>query len=152
MGQIGFANGVRAFVEFGKLSASYADQAHFWVDDRLTAYGTRGYVWCDPDGRWGTFNSRTHGEILSGEGDNWQLQELNRVQGLFARELADCLDDTTRQHSCNIDITYHGYEIMEAICLSALDNKRVDLPLGAIKRQDIFERMRQELPDCHELA
>jgi predicted dehydrogenase len=152
MGQIGFENGVRAFVEFGKLSASYMDKDHFWVDDRLTAYGTLGYVWCDPDGHWGAFTKDTRGELLSGEGENWQTQERQRIQRLFARELADCLDDKTKVHPCNVDITYHGYEIMEALCLSAMDKRRVDLPLNTDKRQDIFERMRKELPECPELA
>ena len=151
MGQIGFANGVRALVEFGRLSASHMDKDHFWVDNRLTAHGTHGYAWCDTDGRWGTFNRSTRGEMLSGEDENWQIQERHRVQPLFARELADCLDDRTRLHSCNIDITYHGYEILEALCLSALDHKRVDLPLGAVPPRDVFARMRQELPECPEL-
>jgi predicted dehydrogenase len=151
MGQIGFANGVRAFVEFGKLSASHMDKEHFWVDDRLTAYGTHGYVWCDTDGRWGAFNRETQGEMLSGEGENWQAQEKYRIQRLFAREVADCLDDKTRLHPCNIEITYHGYEIMEALCLSAMDHKRVDLPLDVNRAHNILERMRKELPDCPDL-
>jgi len=151
MGQIGFENGVRAVVEFGKLAASHMDKERFWVDNRMTAYGTHGYVWCDTDGRWGSFNKTTHGEVIGGEGEGWAKQERGRIQPLFAKDLADCLDDKTKTHSCNIDITYHGYEILEALCLSAMDHKRIDLPLKPGKCSDMFERMRRELPECPEL-
>lgn len=151
MGQIGFANGVRAFVEFGKLAPSHMNNDQFWIDNRMTAYGTHGYVWCDTNGRWGTFNKITSGQVVCGEDDNWETQQRHRLQELFARDLADCLDDQTKIHPCNIDVTYHGYEIMEALCLSAMDNKRIDLPLNLANRYDMFERMRKELPECPEL-
>ena len=80
-----------------------------------------------------------------------EAQERYRIQPLFARELADCLDDRSQLHSCNIEITYHGYEIMEALCISALEHRRVDLPLDRGDRYDMFERMRRELPDCPDL-
>lgn len=152
MGQIGFANGVRGFVEFGKLAPSHMDKDHFWVDNRMTAYGTHGYVWCDTNGRWGTFNRTTKGEVIRGEGEGWEAQQRHRIQELFAKDLADCLDDRAKAHPCNIDITYHGYEIMEALCLSAMDHKRIDLPLDLKKPYDMFERMRKELPECPEQA
>ncbi len=151
MGQIGFENGVRSFVEFGKLSPSYMDKGHFWVDNRMTAYGTHGYVWCDTDGRWGTFNKESGGEMLSGVGATWDEQQKYRLQQRFALDLAECLDDPKKVHSCNIDVTYHGYEIMEALCISGMDNVRVDLPLDTKGCYDMFERMRKELPECPEL-
>ena len=151
MGQIGFANGVRSFVEFGKLSASHMDKEHFWVDNRMTAYGDQGYVWCDTNGRWGAFSAATPGKIAGEEGESWATQERQRVQQLFAAELADCLDDKTKSHSCNLAIAYHGYEIMEALCLSAMNHQRIDLPLKPSNRDDIFERMRRELPECPEI-
>jgi hypothetical protein len=45
-------------------------------------------------------------------------------------------------------LAYHGYEILEGMCLSALDNVRIGLPLqdpGA--SDDILERMRGALPE-----
>ena len=148
MGQIGFDNGVRAFVEFGKLSASRMPEDKFWLDNRLTVYGTHGYVWADTDGRWGAFSKRNGGEVITGQGEGWGYQERNLLQPLFARDMADWLDNDAKVHPCNIDITYHGYEIMEALGRSALDNTRVDLPLDTTRCEDLFERMRRELPEC----
>lgn len=150
MGQIGFENGVRAFVEFGKLSPSYMAEDHFWVDDRMTVRGSRGYVWCDTDGRWGMFTPRTNGEVITDAGDPWVVQERSRLQPLFARDMADWLDDDDRPHPCSVELAYHGYEIMEALCISAMDHVRVDLPLATDETYDMFERMRRELPDCPE--
>ena len=152
MGQIGFANGVRAMVEFGKLSASYMDDGNFWYDNRMTIYGTHGYVWCDTNGRWGTFNKTTAQDAITGEGDNWETQSRLRLQGLFAKDLADCLDGVLSSHPCNLELAYLGYEIMEALCLSAMDRVRIDLPLDPQQECDILERMRTELPECHELT
>jgi hypothetical protein len=67
--------------------------------------------------------------------------------------LADWLDDEadcsspTKVHPCNVNSAYHGYEILEGMCLSALDNVRVDLPLRNPEASaDVLERMRSELP------
>ncbi|MBN2452129.1 MAG: Gfo/Idh/MocA family oxidoreductase [Lentisphaeria bacterium] len=153
MGQIGFENGVRAFVEFGKLSASHMGKDRFWLDNRLTVYGTHGTVWCDTDGRWGRFTRRTDGDAVSGEGEPWRVQQSVRLQPLFARDFADWLDDERRPHPCRLDLSYHGYEIMEGLCLSALNHVRVDLPLPENSTpEDLFDRLRRELPDCHELS
>jgi predicted dehydrogenase len=150
MGHVEFENGVRAVVEFGKLAASYMPAEKFWFDDRLTVYGTHGYVWGDTDGRWGAFTRRSGGEVIGGEGDGWQVQEPTRLQPLFAADLADWLDDDSRVHPCNMEISYHGYEILEGMCISALDHRRVDLPLEVSQYVDVFARMRRELPDCPE--
>ena len=53
IGHMEFEKGVRAVVEFGKLTASHMTAEKFWVDNRLTVYGTHGYVWGDTDGRRG---------------------------------------------------------------------------------------------------
>jgi predicted dehydrogenase len=151
MGQIGFENGMRSLVEFGRLAPSHMSKEKFWVDNRMTAYGTHGYAWCDTNGRWGTFSRATKGEMISGEGEDWDTQQRFRLQAAFARGLADCLDDPKKIHPCNLAITYHGYEIMEALCLSALENRRVDLPLQGVNHADIIERMRRELPEGPEI-
>ncbi len=54
----------------------------------------------------------------------------------------------SKVHSCNIDTAYHGYEILEGMCLSALDNIRVDLPIRDLSYAPVLERMKQELPPC----
>jgi hypothetical protein len=46
-----------------------------------------------------------------------------------------------------VQTAYHGYEILEGMCLSALNHARIDLPLDAGHADDINERMRRELSD-----
>lgn len=152
LGQIAFENGVRSYVEFGYLSLSNRDDDAFWLDSRLTAYGTHGYVWCDTDGRWGALTPATSGRPLVEQGEKWNVQESTTLQPLFARDFAAWLDDDGQTHPCNLEITYHGYEIMEALCLSGMNHCRVDLPLDPAKCEDIFARMRRELPECPKRA
>ncbi len=148
MGQILFENGVRSWVEFGTLSPIRRPEEAFWMDNRLTVSGRDGYVWCDTDGRWGAFTTATGGAVEEGAGDDWLTQERTTLQPLFARDVADWLDDDSRIHPCHIDISYHGFEIVAALCLSALDHRRVDLPLDPCTGEDIFARMPRELPEC----
>jgi len=150
MGHVEFENGVRSFFEFGKLSASYMPKEKFWLDSRLIVHGTHGYVWGDTDGRWSACTKSSGGEVIGGQGDGWAIQEPTRLQPLFLKDFADWLDDDSRVHPCNIDIAYHGYEILESLCISAMDNVRVDLPLDPSQCEDILERMRRELPECPE--
>ena len=147
LGEILVENGVRAYLECGYLSASHMDAKHFWVDDRLTVFGTHGYAWSDTDGRWAAFTRATRGEVVGETGDPWQVQEKTRLQPLYLRDLADWLDDDAKVHPCNVAISYHGYEILEGLCLSALDRARIDLPLASIPREDLNDRLRCELPD-----
>lgn len=146
MGHVEFENGVRAWFEFGRLSASHMARGKFWLDDRLTLYCSRGHAWADADGRWGAVASET----LGGQGPTWAEQEPTRLQPLYYAELADWLDGAVDRHSCDVQMAYHGYEILNAVCLSALDHVRVDLPLDPLSVPDVFARMRRELPECPE--
>ncbi|MGD0089250.1 MAG: Gfo/Idh/MocA family oxidoreductase [Planctomycetota bacterium] len=152
MGILGFENGVRAVVEFGKLAPSYMPKEKFWLDNRLTVYGTQGYAWCDTDARWGACTKASGGEVVGGVGDGWVVQEKTRLQPLYLKDFGAWLDDDKQVHPCNLDISYHGYEIMEALCLSALNHVRVDLPLDPAQCGDMSGRMRKELPACPERA
>ena len=146
MGQVAFENGVRAVIECGYLAPSHMASDRFWLDNRLTVYGTHGHAWANTDGGWGALTRTSHGEPLSGQGDPWAVQQAQRLQRLYLAELADWLDDEDHVHPCNVEVAYHGYEILEGMCLSALDNVRVDLPLpdpGA--SDDILKRMRGTL-------
>ncbi len=150
MGHVEFENGVRSFFEFGRLSASHMPREKFWLDSRLIVHGTHGYVWGDTDGRWSACTKSSRGEVIGEQGDGWVIQEPTRLQPLFLKDFLDWLDDDSKIHPCNIDIAYHGYEILEAVCISAMDNVRVDLPLDPSQCEDIIERMRRELPECPE--
>jgi len=147
MGQLGFANGVRALVEFGLLSAAQMSPEHYWVDNRLTVYGTRGHAWGETDGRWGAL---VDGEEMMEQGDDWDTQQSTQLQPLYLAELADWLDGKIPDHSSNIEHAYLGYQILEALCISAMDHTRVELPLDPTRYEEIFTRMRRELPECPE--
>ena len=150
MGQVEFENGVRAFFEFGRLASSYMENKGC-IDNRLTVYGTNGYVWGDTDGRWGSFNKNSEGKVVQEQGPGWHEQESKSLQIQYLDELADWLDGNIDNHSCNLETAYHGYEILSAVCISALDHIRVDFPLNPDTCRDIFERMRNELPECPEI-
>jgi predicted dehydrogenase len=141
MGQVEFANGVRLFLENGYLSKSTMDKDKFWVNNRLTVYSTTGYVWAETDGAWGAC---INGQIQGEQGKSWGEQEPG-LQTPYFTDFVSWLDDDTKVHPCNISITYHGYEILEALCVSALDNKPVRLPVNPGEMPDIIERMLKEL-------
>jgi predicted dehydrogenase len=117
----------------------------FWVNNRLTVHGTHGYAWAETDGGWGAFTRSSGGEPIGGQTEIWNKHQ-HTIQAPYLRELADWLDDASKVHSCNVQTAYHGYEILEGMCLSALNNTRIDLPLDVSHAEDIHERMGKELP------
>ena len=155
MGTMEFENGVRGEVQFGYLSPRHLPDSwvdgkpgpRFWLEDRLMVRGTHGYAWADAAGRWGAFTSTTNGEVIGEEGPGF-MEEHTAMQVHYTADVVAWLDDDTQVHPNNLAISYHGYEVMEALCLSALDNTRIDLPLeDPSAGGDVFERMRAELPD-----
>lgn len=141
MGQVAFENGVRLYMENGYLSKSTVIADSFWVDNRLTVYGTKGYAWAETDGAWGAC---VNGQILGGQDGTWTEQEPG-LQTIYFREFINWLDDDNAVHPCNVATAYHGYEILDAMCLSALDNKPVYLPVDAAAMPDVIARMKAEL-------
>lgn len=141
MGQVAFTNGVRLFLENGYLSKSYVSGEIFWVDNRLTVYGSTGYVWAETNGAWGAC---INGELKGSQGGTWGEQEP-RLQTPYFTDFVSWLDDDSKVHPCNASISYHGYEILESLCVSALDNKPMNLPVNADEMPDIIERMKAEL-------
>ena len=142
-------NGVRILVESGKTAPCHMpDTDATYLDSRLTVYGTHGYAWGDTDTGWAAFTKSSKGEMLSGKPSSWIQEEGTVIQIPFARDLADWLDDDSKVHPCNIEISYHGYEILTGACLSCLDRTRIDLPIADPSAVgDLFERLRRELPD-----
>lgn len=143
-GQIAFENGVRAWVEFGYLSPQRLSDPQFWTDNRITLHGLHGYAWAETDGRCGAVGCCASGEVE--QYPQWPEQERDLLQAPYLRDLADWLDDESKLHPCNGAISYHGYEIMEALCLSALDHRRVDLPLAELPAEPLLDRLARELP------
>ena len=156
LGHFRFENGVRATLECGYLSPQHMPVQAFWVDNRLTVYGTHGYAWADTEGRFEAFTRNSNGETISDigpgydpgkPGHGWGTQEKTTLQPAYLAPLADWLDDDEAVHPCNVDLAYHGYEILEGVCISALEKRPLELPLDPSDCADINERMRNELPD-----
>ena len=158
-----FENGVHGLLEIGVLSPKYMGKnAPTWLDNRLTVYGTHGYVWGDTDGRWGAFTRASKGEALTGSGPGydpeklglgWEKQQSEFIQTPYLCDLAKWLDDDKAIHPCNVEISYHGFEVLSAACLSAIDNTRIDLPMPEPKlAADVFHRMKEAFKDVPLLA
>jgi predicted dehydrogenase len=151
-----FEDGVRGLLEIGVLAPHHMTNAPVWLDSRLTIVGTHGFAWADTDGRWGALTRSSEGQLLGGTGPGydpekpgagWITQQATMLQGPYLRDLADWLDNDEKVHPCSVDIALHGFEVLQAGCLSALDHTRKDLPLAdPADEVDIFERMKAELP------
>ena len=50
----------------------------------------------------------------------------------YIQEIADWLDDDRKVHPCNFESAYAGFEIMMALCRSAVDGGQVPLPLKGV--------------------
>jgi predicted dehydrogenase len=138
-------NGVRLILESGYYSPSHMPRigSDFWFDNRITVYGDTGYVWAQTNGEWGCFTPESP-QMQKGSTEGWLTQE-RKMQIPFYTDLADWLDDDRKIHSSNIEISYLGYEILEAAVLSALDNRKVDLPIINFDYPDVLERMDKEI-------
>jgi len=146
MAQAVMKNNVRLIIESGYYSPEHVnrlDPDGFWADNRITVYGDTGYVWAQTNGEWGCFTPESP-QMQKGSTEVFHVQEV-KVQTPYYAELADWLDDSKKVHSCNIDAAYAGYEILEAAGLSALDHRRVDLPITDFSYEDVLERLRKEL-------
>ena len=146
-GEIVFENGARGYLECGYYAEQHNPDMYRDTDNRLTVWGTEGYAYAETDGFWGECSKATGGKLVEGKEPGWYHFQEKVIQTPYYAEYADWLDDDAKPHSCNIETAYHGYEILEAICLSALDNKRVDLPLTDFTYEPVLERMKRELPE-----
>lgn len=148
LGTMELENGVHAYIECGYLSEAHNPPEYGSSDNRLTVYGTDGYVYAETDGFWGACTKATNGRLITGKDPGWRNHQQIPIQTPYYTEYADWLDDDSKVHSCNIDTAYHGYEILEGMCLSALRNVRIDLPITDLNYEPVIETMRRELPEC----
>lgn len=142
--QFTFTDGLRASVQCGTLAPALPPGNNdFWMNAGVTVHGTHGHVQVvSGSGLWAHTKS---GKSVRNESSF----SPDHDQPLYIRELADCLDDPTKVHSCNGDKAFHGFSLAMAGVISALDHRRVDLPLES--DDDVLERMRNELPECEGL-
>ena len=101
--------------------------------------GVHAYVEC---------GQATNGRLIEGKDPGWRNHQQIPIQTPYYTEFAEWMEDDSKVHSCNIDTAYHGYEILEGMCLSALNNVRVDLPIQDLDYEPVFDRMRKDLPEC----
>jgi predicted dehydrogenase len=148
LGEMLFENNVRAYIECGYLAEQHNPSMYADSDNRITVYGTNGYVWAETDGFWGACTKATKGELITGKNPGWYHHQEKAIQTPYYTEFADWLDNDDNPHSCNINVSYHGYEILEGICISALDRVRVDLPITNFDYEPVFKQMQRKLPPC----
>lgn len=156
MGEVVMKNGIRANLQCGYMTRPKVEHAddyrnkkfpiEYWTDARLTVYGSTGYAFAECNGRWAVFSKNSKGQVISGQEKGFFDVHLD-AQAEYTKDFANWLDDDTKVHPSNLDQAYHGMEILEGVYLSALENRRVDLPLAGAAQADMLERMAQILPD-----
>ncbi len=121
-GFIQFANGVRGVVESGAGAPDVPEVDYWWRKCRIGAQGTDGFAEVLTGGGW---RAVTKTGASSGPGCmNYDLDMPPYVQ-----DIANWLDDDHKVHPCNFESAYAGFEIMMALCRSAVEGGQVTLPL-----------------------
>lgn len=123
-GEIQFANGVRGVVEIGSLAPDVPEVEYFWHKVRIGAQGTEGFTEALIGGGWRAV-TRDSGGPISGPG-SWNAQ---LDQPPYIRDIALWLDDPAHVHPSNGESAYKGFEIVMAICRSAIERRAIQLPL-----------------------
>lgn len=138
-GLIQFANGVRGIVESGDGAPDVPEVDYWWRKCRIGAQGTEGFAEVLTGGGWRAI-TRNSGGMISGPG----CMDYAHDMPPYIQEIADWLDDSKKVHPCNGDSTYKGFEIMMAICRSAIQRGKVKLPLGPGEPE--LEALKNALP------
>lgn len=119
----------------------------FWTDSSITVQGTHGYAQVVNGNGWRAATRSSKGEEISGPGyfDPDYEQPLSSA-------IANWLDGAIETHPCNGEISYHGFEAMMALYISALERRPVQLPIDTLPDYSIIDRLRRELPERNEYA
>jgi predicted dehydrogenase len=139
-GLIQFANGVRGIVEAGEGAPDVPEVEAWWRKCRIGAQGTEGFAEVLTGGGWRAI-TRDSGGVISGPGN----MDYNHDMPPYIQEIADWLNDPAKIHPCNGETAYKGFEIMMAICRSAVQRGKVKLPLGPGEPE--LEALQKALPD-----
>jgi len=122
-GFIQFSNGVRGVLEAGSLAPDVPEVEYFWHKARVSAYGTEGFAEAVIGLGWRAC-TRASGGAISGPG-GWSASD----QVPYIQDIAEWLDDPAKVHPCNGERAYQGLEIIMAMVRSAVEHRKVDLPL-----------------------
>jgi predicted dehydrogenase len=144
LGEARLKNGVTLLIECGYLAPASKPDEGFHVDNRITVYGSHGYVWAETAGGCAVFSPETGGKVELLRYPGWRVQELE-IQTPYYTEYADWLDNG-KKHPCNVEISLAGFEILEGVYKSALENTRVDLPVQG-REIDAIAEMKKLLPE-----
>ena len=138
MGQFEFENGVRGILECGTLAPDQPGENPFWMNAGASVYGAEGYAQVIVGNGWRAVTKSARG-LACGPG----CFNAEKDQPPYIKDLAEWLDDPDKVHPCNGETTYHGFETVMAICLSALDRRKISLPIES--PEPVIERLRREL-------
>jgi predicted dehydrogenase len=137
-GFIHFANHVRGVVECGAGAPDVPEVGYWWRKCRIGAQGADGFAEVLTGGGW---RAVTKDGAFSGPGCmNYDLDMPPYIQ-----QIADWLDDESAVHPCHFESAYKGFEIMMALCRSAVQGGQVALPLAS--PADEIQMLRAHLPD-----
>lgn len=154
LADMAFENGVRGIFECGAHAPHFVPgdnplrDIKFWTDSSITVHGTLGYARVTTGNGWQAVTRSSGGKVLSGEGNFNPSYE----QPLYIRDLADWLDGKIATHPCDGDISYHGFQAVMAMYISALERRKVDLPLVEIPQSSLIARLGETLPSSDEYA
>jgi len=138
LGEVQFANGVRGILEIGNLAQDVPEVEYFWHKVRIGAQGTEGFAEALIGGGWRAV-TRDSGGPISGPG-KWDAQH---DQPPYIRDMALWLDDPLRVHPCNGESAFKGFEILMAMCRSAIERRKIALPLAPGENE--IERLQRVL-------
>jgi predicted dehydrogenase len=124
-GLIQFENGVRGIVECGEGAPDVPEVDYWWRKCRVGAQGTEGFAEVLTGGGWRAITRDSNG-VISGPGNMDYAHDMPP----YVQEIAEWLDDPAQVHPCNGEDAFKGFQIMMAICRSAVSRGKVALPLG----------------------
>jgi predicted dehydrogenase len=136
-GFIHFANGVRGVIECGAGAPDVPEVDYWWRKCRIGAQGSDGFAEVLTGGGWRAVTKQ--GASSGGGSMNYDLDMPPYID-----QMADWLDDDSRDHPCNFGSAYKGFEIMMAFCRSAAEGGQVALPLAS--GADEMAMLRASLP------
>jgi predicted dehydrogenase len=138
-GIVQYSNGVRGILESGDGAPDVPEVENWWGKCRMGAQGTEGFAEVLTKGGWRAV-TRDAG-VISGPG----AMDYAHDMPPYIQEIAEWLDDPAKVHSCNGESAYKGFEIMMAICRSAVQRGKIRLPLEPGEPE--LESLARNLPD-----
>jgi len=141
IGQVAFDNGVRGLVECGELSPDQPIIESFWHNAGAIVHGSAGWVRVIVGYGWQAMTAWSAPEMICGAGGF----DVTKDQPLYIADLARWLDDDRQVHPCNGELAYHGWEMAMGILLSALQRRKVNIPIDELPAETCIDRLRREL-------